>query len=260
MTRAILALALRARYARPKSLPRFCRTHSFVAERVGFEPSAYCGQVGKVTTDHVPPRSWFPEVVDYELITVPACSPCNQGWAADAEYMRSVLVVDHRSNSNPSARELQSKVIRGFARHGRGGPTADIVGTMREVELRSAAGLFVGTTGAFDPNIDKLEHVCSQIVRGLYWSHAGTRLPETHGVGAYIVAAFTPKNAEQRESIEQLIALGLGGNTRELGDVFKFDYRLMGAGSSAWVMQFYEGFVAIAATLEKAATPHRKLR
>jgi hypothetical protein len=220
----------------------------------------YCGRTANLTADHVPPRSWFPAVVDYELITVPACGPCNKGWAADAEYMRSVLIADHRNNGNASARELQAKVMRGFAHHGRGGPTADIVRTMREVELRSPAGLVVGRTGAFEPNINKLERVCSQIVRGLYSFHAGTRLPDSHAVVAYIIAAFTPQDSEQSEAIEQLIAIGLGGNVRELGDVFTFDYRLIEPGSSAWVMQFYGGFAAIASTLKREnAPPHMRL-
>jgi hypothetical protein len=220
---------------------------------------AYCGSVADVTADHVPPRSWFPPKVDYALITVPACSRCNQGWAADAEYMRSVLIVDHRNEANESARQLLTKFIRGFARHKRSGPTADIISTLRETEIRSPAGLILGTTGAFAPNIDKLERVCGQIVRGLYWSITKTRLPDSHGVAVHIVAAFTPRDTEHRELIERLIESGMGGNPRQLGDVFAFDHRLIEPGTSAWVMQLYGGFAAAASTLKKSdVLPHRQ--
>jgi len=174
--------------------------------------------------------------------------------------MRGVLIADHRTSGNASARLLQAKVMRGFARHGRRGPTADVIRTMREVELLSPAGLVVGKTGAFEPNVTKLERVCGQIVRGLYRYHAGERLPESHGVAVYIVSAFTPQDSEQRDAIEQLIAIGLGGNVREQGDVFTFDYRLIEPGSSAWVMQFYGAFAVIASTLSKTSAPsHIKL-
>ena len=212
-------------------------------------------QEAKTTTDHVPPRSWFPDIVEYQLITVPSCRPCNDGWAADAEYMRNVLMIDYRTRSNVSTDELRARVLRGFAHHRGGGPTKSILKTMRRVEMRSPAGLVIGKTGSFEPDVGNLERVCSQIVRGLYWQHSGERLLETHSVGAYLVSAYTPTDDEQRESIQQLISIGLGGNYRQLGDVFEYDYRLVEAGASAWVMQFYGTFVAIAVTVNKTDAP-----
>jgi hypothetical protein len=216
---------------------------------------SYCGELANLTADHVPPRSWFPDVVNYQLLTVPACQKCNTGWAADAEYMRNVLMIDHRTPVNASTDEVRSRVHRGFARHRGGGPTKDIVKTMREIELRSPAGLFVGRSATFDPNLEKLERVCAQIVRGLYKIYSGQRVPITHGLGTYILGAITPQTDEQRESINQLLQLSAGGNDHRLGDVFRFDYQLMEGGSSAWYLEFYESFTSIAVTIKKTEVP-----
>jgi hypothetical protein len=174
--------------------------------------------------------------------------------------MRNVVVIDYRTAQSGSSAEVRDKALRSFAHHRGGGPTKSIIETLRKVELRSPAGLVVGNTGAFTPDIDRLERVCGAIVRGLYRHHAGERLPDTHGVGVYITAAFDPKDKEHQNSVRQLIAIGLGGNRRRLGDVFEYDYRLIEPGASAWVMEFYGGFPVVAVTISKlTAPPHKPL-
>ena len=199
----------------------------------------------------MPPRSWFPAAVTYELLTVPVCRKCNKSWEGDSEYMRAVLNVDHRTERNEVVLEIQAKVIRSFARHRQTGPTGDIVKSMREIDLMSPAGVYLGRTGAFDPNMDRLDHVCGQIVRRLYWVHAHTRLPDTHGVGVYVAAAFTPKSQEQYENVARLFAIAQAGGNLSYGDVFSYDHRLERDGLSAWSLNFYGAFPVVAVTIRK---------
>jgi 5-methylcytosine-specific restriction endonuclease McrA len=44
-------------------------------------PCCYCGKVGPLTDDHVPPRALFPEEFRQgaNLATVPSCESCNLG-------------------------------------------------------------------------------------------------------------------------------------------------------------------------------------
>jgi 5-methylcytosine-specific restriction endonuclease McrA len=55
---------------------------------------AYCGDVGIITRDHVPPKGIFPKPRPANLITVPACSKCHsQQTSRDDEYFRNTLNV-----------------------------------------------------------------------------------------------------------------------------------------------------------------------
>ena len=47
-----------------------------------------CGATQDLTRDHVPPANLFPEPRPSDLITVPCCRNCNQGYSLDDEAMR----------------------------------------------------------------------------------------------------------------------------------------------------------------------------
>src|SRR5437773_2071471 len=51
----------------------------------------YCGAIGPITDDHVPPRSFFPATAPKNLITVPSCPTCNQEFGMDDDYARLVF-------------------------------------------------------------------------------------------------------------------------------------------------------------------------
>src|SRR5580698_2863276 len=41
---------------------------------------AHCGETAEITIEHVFPESWYPdEFRPSEMLTVPACQPCNHG-------------------------------------------------------------------------------------------------------------------------------------------------------------------------------------
>ena len=50
----------------------------------------YCGVVGTLTKDHVPPRNLFPKP-HLGLITVPSCAGCNGSFKLDDEYFRLAI-------------------------------------------------------------------------------------------------------------------------------------------------------------------------
>jgi 5-methylcytosine-specific restriction endonuclease McrA len=65
----------------------------------------YCGVIGPVTDDHVPPRSFFPATAPKNLITVPSCAACNQGFGKDDDYARLVLTTTEGAIGNPARDE-----------------------------------------------------------------------------------------------------------------------------------------------------------
>lgn len=52
----------------------------------------YCGREADVTHDHVPPKCLLRKPFPANLLTVPSCAPCNNGFARDEEYFRLVIV------------------------------------------------------------------------------------------------------------------------------------------------------------------------
>jgi hypothetical protein len=85
---------------------------------------AYCGKVGETTTEHVVPRCFYPEskaTSRVQRITVPACRPCNDGWADDEAHTKHVLLVAGQSNAAiqelwPSARRAMTSADDGRRR------------------------------------------------------------------------------------------------------------------------------------------------
>ncbi|HEY2329339.1 MAG TPA: hypothetical protein VGI63_05955 [Verrucomicrobiae bacterium] len=48
-----------------------------------------CGDTNSITPDHVPPKGFFPEPRPSNLITVPCCAKCNNGFSKDDEAVRA---------------------------------------------------------------------------------------------------------------------------------------------------------------------------
>src|SRR5258706_567449 len=75
----------------------------------------YCGAEGKVTDDHVPPKNLFPD--DFaDLIEVPACFECNNGFAKDDEYFRTMLVFREDVREHPAAADAVQAAFRMLGR------------------------------------------------------------------------------------------------------------------------------------------------
>lgn len=78
---------------------------------------AYCGGEDACTVDHVVARALYPPskaASAIPRITVPACAPCNGGWADDEAHFRNVLLL--AGEPTPAVRELwEGKTRRSFA-------------------------------------------------------------------------------------------------------------------------------------------------
>lgn len=48
-----------------------------------------CGSPNPTTKDHIPPKGFFPEPRPTNLITVPCCESCNNGFSLDDDAMRA---------------------------------------------------------------------------------------------------------------------------------------------------------------------------
>ena len=80
------------------------------------ERCVYCGADKDLTVDHVPPKLLLTHPYPENLITVPACFPCNQSFQKDDEYMRPLLCIDVRASRNTAAQSNLPAVLRSLQR------------------------------------------------------------------------------------------------------------------------------------------------
>jgi hypothetical protein len=136
----------------------------------------YCGQPA-TTVDHVPPKCMFGEKKPSNLITVPACEPCNVGASKDDQYMQRLALVAG-ADAHTVGKQVNEAFLRAIERPQQKGMRAAFFQSLRPVNLATEGGLFAGRGFEFILDLDRLEGVLRRVVRGLFWKHFGRRLAD----------------------------------------------------------------------------------
>ena len=142
---------------------------------------AYCEQPA-TTKDHIPPKGIFPRPRPSDLITVPSCERHNSGASLDDELFRNFVVLREELAGHPQASRTAAIAMRGLHRPERPGLRRQLLSTLREVDLESPAGLYLGTASEFAHSGSSILSVSKRITRGLYYHHFGQRVPAGHSV------------------------------------------------------------------------------
>src|SRR4029453_234768 len=77
---------------------------------------AYCEAPSPATRDHTPPKGIFPRPRPADLITVPACEPCNQGASVRDERFLTYLSL-HVGMETPLTSRLWDQGLPGIHRN-----------------------------------------------------------------------------------------------------------------------------------------------
>lgn len=143
---------------------------------------AYCRQiVEKVTADHVPPRGLFGKSPKGNLITVPACEKCNNSTSKDDEHFR-LLALDILASEVPAAQQANDATLRALKREQAKGFRESVYSTLQPVQLLSPGGLFLGNTFTMRVKMERLSRTIEKTVRGLFFHHKGSPVPEDYRV------------------------------------------------------------------------------
>jgi len=208
----------------------------------------YCGKVA-VTSDHIPTRKLFPQPRPADLITVPACQPCNNATSTDEEYFINALLSHHRV-MNAASDSVRAERFRVPAKARRVRAARRIIGAARLVDVRTPAGLHAGKAIAFKVETKTLEAVLTRIVRGLYFHEWGQRIPDNATIRHVIDPA--PAVLDQGE-IRAVLAQGSG---RSVGDGV-FEYRIVRStddpNTGLCVMLFYQAVIVVTYFMRPAA-------
>lgn len=203
----------------------------------------YCGSVGPLSVDHVPPRCLFGSPTPNDLIKVPACLLCNQGASKDDEYLKTMLVLKDRAGDHPEALAVRPGVFRSLEMPEKLGLRIAIARTLRKVSAHTRGGLYLGHRQAYSIDIKRFDRVVVRIIRGLHWKLRGNRVPESCGVYSFSEDGFESLTRAERAEVRRdfvdpiyrqpRIELGRGG----------FAYRVLWNGpetaESGWIFEFY---------------------
>ncbi len=211
----------------------------------------YCGKSRRLTDDHIPPRGLCNKPRPSDLIKVPSCSSCNNGASRDDEYFKTVMVFKDEAGSHPEAVGIRSSVFRALQMPEKSGFARDLVQGIREVRVKTPAGLYLGPRSAFGVDLSRLDRVVARITQGLYWHHRGSRIPDGFEVVVFSEDGLRDLDTPGRERIRrEIVTPVLKNPCHSIGrGVMRYWYTPMSdqPHAGAWLYQFYEDvkFVAL---------------
>jgi len=206
------------------------------------EMCVYCGADKDITVDHVPPKLLLTRPFPENLITVPACFPCNQSFQKDDEYMRTMLSIDVRASKNTAAQSNLPAILRSLQRPDARSFVEYLASQTNQTVILDQHGSPMGQMTELDHT--RLSRAGQRFVRALYFSETRTPLP----VGALVrVGATTGLRATDAETITIARALKtlpdwIDGS---VGTAFSY-VAALGPELSFWFMLLYDFFFWLA--------------
>lgn len=196
----------------------------------------YCGETKNITRDHVPPQCLFPDPKPTNMITVPACKPCNESYKLDDEFFR--VCVLSQADLHPTGRKLWNEKVTGPTLNRKSSLERSpalanfLANQLITVNLKSETGICLGKRDAILFPADRINRVIERIVRGLFWHHYRIRIGSNIG----FLSVMNP-NIEKISNIINKIAISSIG-----GDVFYYRYANVAEDpeQSMWFLLFYK--------------------
>ncbi len=127
------------------------------------------------TVEHVIPKGLFEK--KQNLITLPAHRACNNGFAQDDEYFRLCMTMAAAPKDETAKKIWEGPVMRGFHRPEMPGLKVSTLNSLKPIEIRTPAGLYLGRQEAMFQDAPRIQKVVSRIARGLYAHQIGKVLP-----------------------------------------------------------------------------------
>lgn len=206
---------------------------------------AFCGAAAS-TKDHVPSRKFFPPPRPNNLITVPACQPCNNLISEDEEYFLLRIL----ASAGAATQEAENVSHQRFAGTLTSRRRASLKKLANETELTpvySSGGVYLGHTPAYPLDLAKMRRVLVKIVRGLYFHEFGKRVPD----GMTVVADIEPN----RNTLSHPTAQALLRSASQIRGRTVFEYKRQAASDNPdavlFFMLFFRGVLAVGGVIKE---------
>jgi hypothetical protein len=193
------------------------------------KPCAICGKNPATTRDHIPPKGIFPKPRPNDLITVPACRPCNKSTSDFDEVFKVFMgiVGGHGPKGERMFREQTAHTLQQNLRLKR-----EIAGTVRDVWVSTSGGIILGKKLAAPLNSKAHDEIIEKTIRGLHFHHTGNIL----GDQADIAVNWHHSLTEEMYNISVNWFTGVVGNGQF---IYKFFTHPDEPLASMWIFQFF---------------------
>lgn len=178
------------------------------------------------THDHVPPKELF-KGLEAQLITVPACSTCNNGSSSDDEDLRFFISVQIGKRTSGSAKLWDDGAHKSIKRKTK--LREAVIASTRAIETLDNEGNSVVRL-AFEAPVRIYETVFERTSRGLFFFHTGRILsPKTLVVVDMLEGTPELDTPEVQSLTKRSIA----------GEACVYRFCVYEADSSLWLYEFY---------------------
>ncbi len=209
-------------------------------QRIGV--CVYCGKKKNLTSDHIPPKNLFAIPRPNSLITVPCCQPCNATASLDDEYFRLVLVSRWDTIAHPEAQAVWPAAMRSLKKPQKRRFKDAFLRVVHNVDVHSPAGIYLGTRGMYDVDIERLNKVICRIVAGIFYHHHSRRVPDTFTISSFYMDVLDLYATDSYRLFTDIVQALIQRQPNVIGrDVFAYWYQHLddNVTSSAWLLRFY---------------------
>ncbi len=187
----------------------------------------YCGQNPGTTRDHIPPRGFFEKPCpNIKRITVPCCEACRLADEANDEKARNLIISTAPAEPH---RVVQSQLAdarnRAIDDHGQ---LPVLLEHMVPADISTSAGVYLGSSPAFNLNNPVMDAFLHRMARGLLHSVKNT--------------GFVPSKVQWQTNLQpDIFAIFASGLSGSFGDVFSYRALFVeDSHDSLWLLTFFE--------------------
>ena len=188
--------------------------------------------------DHVPPRSMFPDKVPpyVQMVSAPACTECHDANKKDDVVIRNILISTRDTEQHSAvlgglAGKRDRSFIRSLKRGGR--DFHQILQTMKLVDVKTPAGLYLGQHWAFDFDNPIMNRFVERLARALLWYEF--RQPHFEGEFGWRTNLEMPSLVY--EGMQRF------GRMRRVGDVFAYGVMPLKDEGPSWAITNFYGMI-----------------
>lgn len=193
--------------------------------------------------EHIPPRGIFTKPIpnNENLITVPSCDTCNHGTSKDDQEFKACLSLAV-GYSTPEQKNFWKGAEKGTARktlQKNKKLQKQIVDSLKEYEVHTSAGFYVGNTATFSWSVDNHNKVIEKITRGLFFHDTQKILAADAKIE---IQAFPQASGFPADILNRLNQCSDAKFINKCGSQFVCQYGIVADAENAslWLLQFYE--------------------
>ena len=202
----------------------------------------YCGAIGKITPDHIPPKSLFPTPRPSNLIVVPSCLSCNHGASLDDEYFKLVVLLKEDAYDHPAVQQLLPLAYRSLTKPKKFKFAQAFYRSIEEIDVKTPAGLHLGKRPTYNVDLSRLDQVAERVAKGLFYHEWKTRLPDSHKMIAYSETGLENIGIETKNKLRRVLGPLFSKPEKVIGpDVFSYRFGRDDSNidCSFWLFEFF---------------------